>query len=100
MAKNGSPHMLDSPLQLTPEQDADIAMLNQFRGNLEHVKPGFWFLEVSGMPRICNTVAGTFAMLLESFGHRLDEGDLEQVQAAISTLKQTRCSTSQQFRTQ
>ena len=100
MAKNGSPHMLGPPLQLTPEQNADIAMLNEFRGNLEHVKPGFWFLEVSGMPRICSTVAGTFAALLKSFGHRLDEGDLEQVQAAISTLKQTGCSTSQQFRTQ
>jgi hypothetical protein len=39
MAKNGSPHVLGPPLQLTPEQNADIAMLSEFRGNLERFAP-------------------------------------------------------------
>jgi hypothetical protein len=83
-AENGTPHISGRPLKLTPEQRADILKLKEFRGRLEHVKPEGWSLEVSGLPRISASVAEAFAALLESFAHRLEVDELDQVKASIS----------------
>ena len=48
----------NSSLKLTSEQRADILNLNEFRGDLEHVKPRSWLLEVGGLPRMGAHVAG------------------------------------------
>jgi hypothetical protein len=71
-------------LQLSPEQRADILMLNVFRADLEHVKPSGWSLSIAGLPRICARAANAFAVLLEHFCHRLEEHEQEQVKVSIS----------------
>jgi hypothetical protein len=81
-AENVSPPLL----QLTPDQRADILKLNEFRGDLEHVKPRTWSLEIGGLPRMSMVAAEVFEILLRSFSHRLDE--TEQADAAISKLKE------------
>jgi hypothetical protein len=73
-------------LQLTAETRADILKLNEFRGDLEHVKPRTWCLEIGGLPRMSMVAAEAFEMLLRSFSHRLDE--TERAEAAISKLKE------------
>jgi hypothetical protein len=75
------------PLQLSPEQRADICKLNEFRGDLEHVKPKGWSLEVGGLPRMSASVVTAFASLLKLFSHRLEPGELEQLEAAISKFR-------------
>jgi hypothetical protein len=81
-AENVSPPLL----QLTLDQRADILKLNEFRGDLEHVKPRTWSLEIGGLPRMSMVAADAFEMLLPSFSHRLDE--TKQAEAAISKLKE------------
>jgi hypothetical protein len=83
-AENGTSHMSGPPLKLTPEQRADILRLKEFRGDLEHVKPLTWCLEVGGLPRISANAARAFATLLQSFSHRLEMDELAEVEAAIS----------------
>jgi hypothetical protein len=82
-AENASP-----PLELTALQRVDIMMLNKFRDDLEHVKPRTWSLEVGGLPRMGAVVAEASKILLQSFSHRLEEEETDQVQTAISKLKE------------
>jgi hypothetical protein len=51
-AEKSTLQLQNAPLQLTPEQQADILKLNEFRDDLEHVKPRTWFLGVGGLPRM------------------------------------------------
>jgi hypothetical protein len=83
-------------LKLTPEQRADIVKLNELRGNLEHVKPETWCLEIAGLPRICASATAAFAVLLETFHFRLDENELERTKAAIATLSSPAGSSREQ----
>jgi hypothetical protein len=73
-------------LQLTEERRTDILMLNDFRGNLEHVKPQSWCLEVGGLPRMSASAACAFEMLLQSFAHKLQAPS--EIEAAISKVKE------------
>jgi hypothetical protein len=82
-AENESPPLL----QLTPERRTDILKLNEFRSDLEHVKPRTWCLEIGGLPRMSMVAAEAFEILLQSFRHRLEEKEIEQVETAISTIK-------------
>jgi hypothetical protein len=74
----------NSPLQLTSEQRADILKLNEFRGDLEHVKPRTWSLAVGGLPRMGANVARAFAALLPSFSHQLELEEIAQVETAVA----------------
>jgi hypothetical protein len=74
-------------LQLTAERRADILKLNEFRGDLEHVKPSGWDLEIAGLPRMSRVAAETFETLFGSFRHRLEEEEIEQVETSISKIK-------------
>lgn len=75
-------------LQLTAETRADILKLNEFRGDLEHVKPRTWCLEIGGLPRMSMVAAEAFENLLQTFCHRLEEGEIDQVETAISKIKE------------
>ena len=78
----------NSPLQLTSEQRADILKLNEFRGDLEHVKPRTWSLAVGGLPRMGANVARAFAALLPSFSHQLELEEIAQVETAVAMFEQ------------
>jgi hypothetical protein len=58
---------------------ADILNLNEFRGDLEHVKPRTWCLEVGGLPRMGANVARAFAALRPSFSYQLEPEEIAQV---------------------
>jgi len=85
--ERGTADMMGPPLQLTPEQRADILKLNEFRGDLEHVKPQSWSLETSGLPRISANAAEAFSVLLQSFQHHLEVEEIEELERAISKLR-------------
>jgi hypothetical protein len=74
-------------LQLTAERRADILKLNEFRGDLDHVKPRDWRLRIGGLPRMSMVAAEAFEILLQSFRHRLEEEEIEQVETTISKIK-------------
>jgi hypothetical protein len=71
---------------ITKEQRIDRLMLNEFRSDLEHVKPQSWCLEVGGLPRMSVSAAAAFGTLLQSFAYRLEK--LNDVEAAILKLKE------------
>jgi hypothetical protein len=73
---------------LTPEQRADILKLNEFRDDLEHVKPRTWSLEVGGLPRMGANAAKAVAALLPSFSHRLELDEIARVEEAVSKFEQ------------
>jgi hypothetical protein len=83
-AESGTPYMTGPPLELTPEQRADLHDLIEYRGNLDHVKPLRWLLRTDGLPRIGVSAAEVFAMLLNFFSHRLEIEELTQVEAALA----------------
>jgi hypothetical protein len=85
MAEAGSRSV--QPLDLTQEQRADIIRLNEFRNDLEHVKPESWLLDTTGLPRITKNVAAAFEQLFESFQHQLELDEVERTDAALSKLK-------------
>ena len=85
-------------LELAPQQRADIVKLNEFRGDLEHVKPVA--IEVAGLPRICASATVAFAALLKSFQHRLEEDEVERTKAAIATLSGQQPQRRSAFRAQ
>jgi hypothetical protein len=87
-AEKSTLQLQNAPLQLTPEQQADILKLNEFRDDLEHVKPRTWFLGVGGLPRMGANAAKVFAALLPSFSHQLEPEEIAQVEAAILKLEQ------------
>jgi hypothetical protein len=87
-AENSALELQNSPLQLAAEQKADILKLNEFRDDLEHVKPRSWFLEVGGLPRMGANVAKAFAALLPSFSLQIEPEEVEQVEAAIAKIEQ------------
>ena len=60
--------------------------LNECRGDLEHVKPRTWCLEVSGLPRMGANVARAFAVLLPSFSYQLEPEEIAQVETAVAML--------------
>jgi hypothetical protein len=78
----------NSSLKLTSEQRADILNLNEFRGDLEHVKPPTWCLEVGGLPRMGANVARAFAALLPSFSYQLEPEEIAQVETAVAMFEQ------------
>jgi hypothetical protein len=69
--------MPNGPIVLSEEQKADLLRLNALRGNIEHVKPAHWSLEVGGLPRIASAVAATVSQLLDVMGIGLHLGDSE-----------------------
>jgi hypothetical protein len=85
MAEAGSRSV--QPLHLTQEQRADIEKLNDFRNDLEHVKPESWSLDTTGLPRIAKNVAAAFEPLFESFQHQLELDEVERINAALGKLK-------------
>jgi hypothetical protein len=78
----------NSSLKLTSEQRADILNLNEFRGDLEHVKPRTWCLEVGGLPRMGANGARAFAALLPSFSYQLEPEEIAQVETAVAMFEQ------------
>ena len=60
-----APRMMSSPVVLSTDELNDLNRLNEFRGHLAHVKPTYWALEVSGLPRICGVAARLIAKLFE-----------------------------------
>jgi hypothetical protein len=60
-----------SRLELTAEERADLNKLNNLRGDLEHVKPKSWSLDVTGLPRISAVAGRAFGRLMPSFAHHL-----------------------------
>ena len=86
-AEKGTPYMWGAPLTLTSEQRADILKLNEFRNDLEHVKPGTRVLKVGGLPRLCANVATACGSLLVSFAHQLEEEEIEQVTHPCPSLR-------------
>jgi hypothetical protein len=87
-AENSPLELQNSPLQLTSEQRTDISKLNEFRGDLEHVKPRSWLLAVGGLPRMGANVAKAFAALLPSFSHQLEPEEIKQVETAVAMFEQ------------
>jgi hypothetical protein len=87
-AKNSMLPLQNSSLQLTAEQQADILKLNEFRDDVEHVKPRSWFLEYGGLPRMGANAAKAFAALLPSFSHQLELEEIAQVETAIVNFEQ------------
>lgn len=87
-AERGTADMLGPALALTPQQRSDILKLNEFRNDLEHVKPQTWSLATDGLPRMCASAAVAFEVLLQSFLHHLERHELEILEGAISRLKQ------------
>jgi hypothetical protein len=87
-AENSPLELQNSRLQLTSEQRTDISKLNEFRGDLEHVKPRSWLLAVGGLPRMGANVAKAFAALLPSFSHQLEPEEIKQVETAVAMFEQ------------
>jgi hypothetical protein len=77
------------PISLSDEQKADLARLNVLRGNIEHVKPVHWSLEVGGLPRIAGAVAATVSQLLDvaGIGLHLEDDELEAMRDAIARIQ-------------
>jgi hypothetical protein len=86
-AENETLHMIGSPLQLRPDQRADIVKLNEFRDDLEHVKPQSWHLMVEGLPRMVANAAKAFEVLLESFAYHLENDELAKLERALLKIK-------------
>lgn len=82
------PEMGGSPLLLSEVQKTDLYRLNKFRGDLEHVKPGHWSLEVGGLPRIAGAVASAMHHLFEfnGIGLHLDEGETQAAREAVEQI--------------
>ena len=70
--------------------------LNEYRDDLEHVKPGGWSLGVGGLPRIAASSAVAFGQLLGAFSQGLEfdqvteptasAGIIDRVKAALSKI--------------
>jgi hypothetical protein len=84
LAASGTTSM--QPLQLTEEQQADILMLNRYRGLLEHVKPEELLLPSTDLPRIVKNAAGAFEMMLQAFKHHLEPDEIERTNCALGKL--------------
>jgi hypothetical protein len=84
MAEAGSSSM--QPLHLTQEQRADIMKLNEYRGNLEHVKPENSTLVSTDLPRIAKNAAEVFEVLFEAFKHHLEMDEIERANYALGKL--------------
>src|SRR5215831_1004445 len=84
MAEAGSLSM--QPLHLSQEQRADIMKLNEYRGNLEHVKPENSALDSTDLPRIAKNAAGVFEVLFEAFKHHLEVDEIERAYCALGKL--------------
>ena len=83
-----SPELRGDPLLLTAQQLEDLHKLNVLRGDIEHVKPASWFLEVAGLPRICRAAAyalGHLYNLPPLFIH-LEEPELESGRRAVENI--------------
>jgi hypothetical protein len=74
-------------LHLTNEQQAHIVRLNEWRDNLEHVKPDSWSLETTDLPRIVRNVAVAFGLLFDRFQHHLEENEVERTKFVLDRLK-------------
>jgi hypothetical protein len=74
------------PLHLTQEQRADIMKLNEYRGNLEHVKPENSTLVSTDLPRIAKNAAEVFEVLFEAFKHHLEMDEIERANYALGKL--------------
>jgi hypothetical protein len=85
MAEEGLPSV--QPLQLTQQQQTDILKLNEYRNDLEHVKPDSWALDTADLPRIAENVAAVFGVLFEVFKHHLELDEIDQTNSALRRLK-------------
>lgn len=81
--------MAHGPISLSDEQKADLARLNSLRGNIEHVKPAHWSLEVGGLPRIAAAVAAAVSQLLDvaGIGLHLEDEELEAMRDAVTRIQ-------------
>ena len=57
--------LMGEPLQLSAQECSDLRKLNEFRDDIEHVKPTSWSLEVAGLPRIANSVVSVLRQLFK-----------------------------------
>jgi hypothetical protein len=82
-AQEGTPEIR---LELTAEERADLLKLNNFRGDLEHVKPKSWSFDVTDLPQISAATGRVFGHLLRSFEHHLEQEEIEAAATAIAKL--------------
>jgi hypothetical protein len=86
-AQIGTTEMRGGRLKLTAEERADLNKLNGLRGDLEHVKPKSWSLDVAGLPRISGVAGRAFGRLMPSFAHHLELNEIEVAETTIAKLE-------------
>lgn len=80
-----------SPLTTTPDQDADVKLLNSLRKGFAHFTPQSWSIETVGLQRIVMTVVTIIETLMLSHPactYRLTGEQTEGIKSAIVTLKE------------
>jgi hypothetical protein len=82
------PRMMAAPIALSEDELKDLNKLNQFRGNLAHVKPTHWSLEVDGLPRMCGVAARLLGKLFDLMPvySRVDPGLRDQAVRALARI--------------
>jgi hypothetical protein len=87
-AQVASPHLQGDPLALDAQGIKDLVKLNALRDDIEHVKPVAWYLEVSGLPRICRAAANALSQLfsLPPVYIHLSELELADARRAIKRI--------------
>lgn len=74
-------------LHLADEQRADILRLNEWRGNVEHVKPEDWTMPTADLLVMVKNVAEAFEQLFDRFQRKLKEDEVERTKFVLGRLK-------------
>jgi hypothetical protein len=82
------------PLVLTQDDIADLKRLNEFRGNLIHIKPSGWSLETAGLPRILGVVAEAMQQMfaMTPLQIHLEPDEIQRAHNAIKVIRDVRAN--------
>lgn len=84
-----NPIYLENPLPSDERADSDVKMLNDLRNDFIHFVPRSWSVELSGMPRIANTVCRAIRYLaveFPTFSHHFRRDEAARIKAGLLRL--------------